>query len=154
MDDDEIIAERHRTRALLDDELRQRLDVQRTAAERVETKANIVLGFSIAAGQFVLRSEASSAWLAPSVAAFALSIAASLYVLTVRRHEEINPTTLVPDLWNATTAEAHQALIEARLWALEENRGRLRWRRRGWWVSFWSLTLAGILAAAHLHWGS
>ena len=138
------------TRRILNEEMRHRLEIQRSAAERVEAKAAIVLGFAATAMQFVISRNQSSDFETVSIAAWALAIAASLVVISVRASGELDPRSFVEDLWNADAPFAHSKLTRTRLHEFEHNGGRLTIRVIAWQVAGLFVAVAGILSALHL----
>ena len=142
------------TRRILNEELRHRLDIQRSAAERVETKAAILLGFAATAMQFVVGRDEASPLETATVIAWCATIIACLAVVTVRPSGELDPEDFVNDLWSADAPFAHTKLVRTRLYEFERNRRRLTIRTRAWLLSSRCLAAAGILSALHLSYGS
>lgn len=81
---------------LLHEEIKQRLDSQAKAIERIETKAVVMAGFSVTAVQFVLSRQAhTGVWIAALVL-FAFSFLASLGVISLTKYQDPpSPTALV-----------------------------------------------------------
>src|SRR5262245_49660777 len=67
----------------------ERLRAQRTAIERMETKGTILVGFTVAAAQFVIVADGlHNGWRIAALAAFALSFAFGIVVIRPYRHNE------------------------------------------------------------------
>ena len=145
MEDDRIA-----TRRLLNDELRHRLDVQRSSGERVETKATVILGLASTGVPLVLNAGASNWWLLPALAAFAAAIVCSLVVIRIRQSWELDPGAYVDAMWDVDVAEAQSRLARQRQAAFERNRTELHARIGWWWASVACLLAAGALSALHL----
>lgn len=81
---------------LLHEEIKQRLDSQAKAIERIETKAVVMAGFSVTAVQFVLSRQAHTAIWATALVLFALSFLASLGVISLTKYQDPpSPSALV-----------------------------------------------------------
>jgi hypothetical protein len=145
MEDDRIA-----TRRLLNDELRHRLDVQRSSGERVETKATVILGLATTGVPLLLNAGLRSWWLLPAAGAFALAIACSVVVVRIRQSWELDPGSYVDLMWDVDEGTAQSRLVEQRRAAFERNRAELRARIRWWWASVASLVVAAVLTGIHL----
>lgn len=145
--------ERLETRKLLAELLDQRLAVQRSAAERVEAKAAIVLGVATGVLQLVLGQKLTSEWLGPAVAAYFVAIVMSVVCLALRRNREVDPGALLRELWNAPAVFTYSQLANNRLDAFTVNMGRVRWRIRAWWCAVAALVAATVLSVLHVRYG-
>lgn len=141
------------TRALLNEEMRERMAVHRAATERVETKATILLGFSVTALQFLFDRGGDSGWRNLSVGAFLVAIGLALVVVLVRASGELDPAVYLEQLWNVSPPAAASELARARLHQFEWNRRRHRWRVGLWRGSACALTAGAMMSAAHFYVG-
>lgn len=122
---DGLESEEHpETWALLNEELRLRLDVQRAAFARIEGRAAIVLAAAFTALQFVAREPVSSRWLAPALVSYGLSMLAGLIAVWPSRFEELKPRSLLFGLWLYSHGRASAEMANARLQAFEVNVAR------------------------------
>ena len=144
------VEEHPETWELLNEELRHRLDVQRSSAERLETKAALVLGAALTAIQFVAREAVRSGWLSWAVAAYVGAMACAVLVVVPRRFEELKPRSLIVGLWLYERGRSTAELANNRLVAFETNvrrQGRRMWLVR---ASIVLLVVGAILSAEHL----
>ena len=138
------------TRRLLNDELRHRLDVQRSSGERVETKATVVLSLAITAIPWVVGADLHSGWLVPTLVAFIGTVGCSLMVLRIRQSWELDPESYVDELWTIDDGTAQTSLAERRLAAFTRNRTELHRRIRWWYRSIAGLIAGAAMAGLHL----
>ena len=139
-----------RTRRLLNDELRHRLDVQRSSGERIETKGTVILGLATTIAPLVANAGARSGWLVPALSAFLATIGCSLMVVRIRHSWELDPTSYVEELKDVDERTALTTLTTERVAAYRRNRAELR-RRIHWWRAAAACLMVGTaLSAAHL----
>ena len=114
------------TWVLLNDEVRQRLDVQREALAHIEARAAIVLGAAFAALQFVAEKPLSSPWLPLAASAYVGAMACSLIAVLPGSFQEIEPNAVVLGLWFYQPDLAAAELANNRLFAFNLNEARRR----------------------------
>ncbi|MFP5316676.1 MAG: hypothetical protein ACLGI2_00065 [Acidimicrobiia bacterium] len=138
--------EQNETWQLLNDELRLRLDVQRTAFNRIEGRAALILGAVFAAIQFVAGKDLSSPWLSWALGAYGVAMATSLCVAALpRRFEEVKPRSIVVGLWLYPKGRAAAELANNRLKAFEQNV-----KRQGLMILIVRVSVAFAIAGAIL----
>ncbi len=135
---------------LLNDELRHRHDSQRSAFDKLESRAAIVLGAATGALLFVAKEDVTSWWLVPALAAFAGSIACSLITVLPSRFEELGARSLVIGLWLRSRGNAAAELANARLAAILENVTRQARMVRFVRASVALLLAGALFSAIHL----
>lgn len=138
------------TRRLLHEELRHRHDVQRGVSERLEGKAALVLGASLALVPFVAKEPVQSWWLPLATAFYAFSALAAVVVVVPRSFQELDPRKTLETVWLWDPSDAAGELANNRLRAIETNvrdqAGRVLWLR----VSLGLLLLGAIMSVLHL----
>ncbi len=131
--------------------VRDRLQAQRTAIERIETKATVLLGFAAAAVQFVLRSETSGGWLIASLVFYGLSLLAGLAAIGLYEHRyPPEPGRLVQAYLDLPKAHVLDVLVRSRAEAFYENGRHMRRKRWAWQATLISLVVAVVLSAVAL----
>jgi hypothetical protein len=146
--------EQPETWELINDELRHRLDVQRSAFDRLETRAAFVFAAAFAALQFVARADVESDWLPAAIATYAVSMLCAGAIAAIpRRHDEMSPAAIVKGLWWHTRGRAAAELANNRRVAFEKNVSRQKWLTLALCVSVGLLALGAILSGVHLSQG-
>lgn len=131
--------------------LRDRLNVQRTAIERIETKATVLLGFAAAAGQFVLSSDATGWWLWSSLALYGASIMSGVLAIGIYEHSyPPEPRRLVHAYLDVPKVQLLDVLARTRADAFYENAGHMRTKRRAWIATLILLILAVVCSTVAL----
>ncbi len=82
------LEDRERNLELIHDEVKQRLQAQMKAIERIETKAVVLAGFAATAVQLMLSRQAHTRLWLLAVSLLALSFLASLGVITLTRYQD------------------------------------------------------------------
>jgi hypothetical protein len=142
--------EQPETWELLNDELRHRLDVQRSSAERIETKAAVVIGAALTAVQFVVREPVRSYWLPPTVGAYVAAMIFGLLTVMPRVFDETGPKAMLTGLWLYPRGRAAAELANNRLLAYEGNLKRHRWRLFWLRLSLLAVVVGAIMSVIHL----
>ena len=107
---------------LLHTEVKQRLESQSKAIERIETKAVVMAGFSVTAVQFVLSRQAHTAVWVVALALFALSFVAALGVISLTKYQDPpNPAALVERYQEVRRADTLGSLIGIKVEAYAKN---------------------------------
>jgi hypothetical protein len=136
---------------LLNDELRHRIDIQRSAFERLEARAGIVAAVAFGALQFVAREPVESGWLPAAVVAYVLAmVCASALAVLPRRFHEPKPASILVGLWLYPRGRAAAELANNRKVAFEKNVGRQARAVLLLRVSVGLLALGAILSTVHL----
>lgn len=139
------------TLELAEDLLRDRLQAQRTAIERIETKATVLLGFGAAAAQFLLRSEATGGWLVAGLVFYGLTLVAGLAAIGVYEHQyPPEPGRLVEAYLDLPRAHVLDVLVRSRSEAFYENGRHMGRKRRAWQATLGLLVVAVVLSAVAL----
>ncbi len=142
------------TLELAEQVVRDRLQAQRTAIERIETKATVLLGFAAAAVQFVLRSEASGPWLVAGLIFYGLSLLAGLAAIGLYEHRyPPEPGRLVQAYLDLPKAHVLDVLVRSRADAFYENGRHMRRKRIAWQATLVFLVLAVLLSGIALEVG-
>ena len=142
-----------RTWALLNEESRLLLDAQRTGAERVETKAALVIGAALAAAQFVARESVDSYWLPASLVAYALCIGSGLICVSPRRFENLSLERTMKGVWWYPHEFAVAEVLNNRNEAVKANAKRHQARVLWFWLSITFLGGGAMMSALHLRLG-
>ena len=145
-----LIDDLRRTRELLLNQAQHRADVQRSAIERVEAKAAIVLGVSVTAAQFIASRSYRSGFLPLAMGAYVVAIGCSLVVAALRNHHEVDPAKFVNTLWQAPYDYAVTELVAHYNRNFKINRKRARWRQWVWWGSAGALAIGAIMSVLHV----
>lgn len=135
---------------LLNEEMRQRLDVQRGAAARLETKAAVVIGAALTAVQFVAKEPVRSYWLPAAVVAYATAMGAGLFAVLPRAFDEIGPRSMLVGLWLFPRGRAAAELANNRYVAYQANARRHGRRVDCVRVAIVALIAGGIMSVVHL----
>lgn len=135
---------------LLNAEMRHRLDVQRAAAERLETKAAIVLGAALTAVQFVAKERVRSYWLVVAVIAYCTAISAALCAVLPRAFDEVGPRSMLVGLWLFPRGRAAAELANNRYVAYQANARRHGRRVDCVRVAIVALIAGAIMSVVHL----
>lgn len=130
---------------LLNDEMRDRLDVQRGAAERLETKAAIVTGAALTAVQFVAKEPVTSYWLPAAVLAYCAAMGAAFFAVVPRAFDEIGPRSMLVGLWLYPRGRAAAELANNRFVAYQANA-----KRHGMRVDCVRVAIVALMAGATL----
>ncbi len=152
--DKEEALEQPETWDLLNEELRHRLDVQRAAAQRLETKATVIIGAALAGVQFIAKEPFRSYWLPLAVGSYLAAIGAGLLAVLPQVFHETGPRPMLIGLWLYPRGRAAAELANNRLAAYEMNVKRHGRRVAAVRVSVVALVLAAILSVAHLTQGA
>jgi hypothetical protein len=149
--DDADDGEQSETWELLNDELRHRIDVQRSAFDKIEARAGIVAAVAFAALQFVAGERVDSDWLPPALGAYgAAMVCAGAIALLPRRFDEPKPMTMLVGLWMYPRGRASAELANNRRVAFEKNLPRQALRVWVLRVSVAFLVAGAILSTVHL----
>lgn len=138
---------------LLNEEGRHLLESQRTAAERVEGKAAIVIAGSLAAAQFVARESVSSYALPVAEGSYLASIFCGLACVIPRRVDNVGMQQIINGLWWTERGVAAAELINNRkdAWLLNAERHQIRvlW----FWAALATLAVGTCASVVHLTMG-
>ena len=131
--------------ALIAETNRDRLIAQRQATERIETKGTILLGFALAALQFlVTRTDANTAWQVAAVVAYGLAFASGLVVVVPYQDKfPPDPAGFLVAFQEAPLHLAQKFLAGMRARAFTENVKLTKRKERFWWLTL-SLLAIGV----------
>jgi hypothetical protein len=155
--------ERERTLELVNDELQKRLEMQFSAADRVDTKATLLLGFVATAGQFVLTRAHRSGWaIALALLGYGLAFAAGLSTVALRSYRAVpHPPWIISEYAAQLRAQTDGIrrtilgkLVAAREKAFEHNEKIDKWKAKAWWISLGGLAVGVVFSVVSLSIGS
>jgi hypothetical protein len=106
---------------LLNEEMRHRIDVQRTSVEKITGKAVIVLGLSVGAAQFMANTDAEQFTRGAAFLAYAVAAVAGLLVVAPAPFSELKPRSMLVGLWRYPEERAAAELANSRLKIFEAN---------------------------------
>lgn len=137
------------TLVLLNDELKYRLQLQREAIDRTDTKTTLLTGL-IAVGSQVLvanRDRVGAVWLGFSLAAAALAMASGLWSIRLRPYFDVpKADALVAKYGHSSPEHVLAALAGTRVIAVERNSKSHRRRVILWWACLVFLAATVLLA--------
>ena len=129
------LAERIANLTLINEETKYRLELQREASDRVDTKTTLLLGFAATAAQLVVanRTKMHEGFLAGALLAYAGAFAFGVFgIFLLHYHDAPNPRHLAKHYGAAYIDHTLAALIGTRIAAVEDNRKRHR-RKTVFW---------------------
>jgi len=130
------------TLELANDVIRERLELQRTAIERIETKATLLLGFAAAGIQVLLLRGVHGVPGAVAITAFALSMATGLGCVAVYEHHyPPEPGRIVDAYLAVSRAHLLDVLVRTRTVAYFRNAKVTRRKRVAWLVTLFLLAI-------------
>jgi uncharacterized membrane protein len=137
--------ERHAdTLAVINNELSSRLDRQSDSLNAIDTKAGLVIGYTLAAASFLATRHAQPVLVGLAYAAYALAAGLGVAALAVWNFREIEPRPLLRYA-NRSAAATYAALMATRVQVFDTNQRRQKRKARQWWLS-----LAAVLAGTIL----
>lgn len=138
------------TWTLLNEEGRHLLDTQRSAAERIETKAALVVGAALTAAQFVAKEPFSSYWLPAAMTGYLLAILCGLACVLPRTLNNIGLDETVRGVWWFDRGRAAAEIVNNRNVAIKANARRHRRRVLWFWAALTMLAIGAIMSVGHL----
>lgn len=119
------------TLALANDLIRERLEAQRTAIERIETKATLLLGFAAVGVQLLVTTDARGAWVVVALLAFSGVFVAGIAAIALYEHRfPPDPGRLVASYLHLPRAHVLDVVVRTRAEAFYRNTAHLRSKRR------------------------
>jgi hypothetical protein len=137
----------------VNDSIRDRLIVQRDSIERIETKGTLLLGFAIAASQFLLTrfDDTSTGWTVLALVAYGLAFIAGLVAIAPYRHDyPPDPVPFFVNYGNQPPDVVVRTLAASRAVAYVENASRARTKGIAWWFTVALLAAAVALSGLAL----
>lgn len=144
--------EREAALDLLNDQLERRIQTQFTVADRIDTKAAIVLGFTATAAQFVVTHPHRTGWTTKAaVVGYGVAFIAGLVALGLRKYATVpKPDWLVGQYESLLQSGGDSIrrpilgkLVALRRQAAEHNSRVDSKKTKAWWISLIGLT-AGL----------
>jgi hypothetical protein len=132
---------------LINREIASRLDRQTDSTAKIDTKASLVIGYTIAAASFLATRHAQPVLAALAFIAYTAAVGFGIASLAVWNYKDIKPRTLVAYA-NASQAGALAPLISRRVMDFETNDSRQRRKAVQWWISLTALLLGAVLMVA------
>lgn len=136
------------TLELANDLVRERLEAQRTAIERIETKATLLLGFAAVGVQLLVTSGGRSGWMLAALIAFAGVFIAGVAAIALYEHRfPPDPGRLVAGYLHLPRAHVLDVVVRTRAEAFYRNTAHLRFKRKTWFATLVLLAVAVVLSA-------
>lgn len=132
---------------LINKEIGSRLDRQTDSTAKIDTKAGLVIGYTIAAASFLATRHAQPVLAVLAFIAYAMAISLGIASLAVWNYQDIKPRALVAYA-NTSPAAALAPLISRRVKIFETNDSRQRRKAVQWWISLAALLLGAVLMVA------
>jgi hypothetical protein len=132
------------TMTLINAEISARLDRQSDLLGKIETKAGLLLGYTIAASSFLSTRNFQPALGGFAYGLFTVAAIAGVYALAVRNYQDIEPDGLIA-YSNQSPARTLAMLIATRGRAFDLNKDRQLRKARAWWTC-----LAAVIAGSAL----
>lgn len=142
--------EQPETWELINDEARHLLSAQRSAGERVETKAALVMAAALTAAQFVAKEPLSSYWLPFAVVGYATAFGIGMLCIRPRAFEELGLKRVMLGVWWWPRGRAAAEMANSRNEAIRVNALRHRRRVSFFWWSLAALAIGAMMSIGHL----
>jgi hypothetical protein len=151
MTPDEIneVAANEATLSLINAEISGRLDRQSDSIGKIENKAGLLLGYTIAASSFLSTRSFQPVAAGFAYALFAVAAIAGVYALAVRTYKDIEPDGVIA-YSNQSVGLTLAMLIGTRGEAYDVNKGRQRWKAWAWWTCLAAVVAGSALMVASI----
>ena len=150
------VAERERSLELINDEFDKRINQQAAAGAAIDSKATLVVGFTVVAIQISLGLDRAEPWSALAFAAFAIAFVFGLAAIALRKYRTVpRPAAVVAYYQTSAGVNGPENLREhllsklvgTKVDAIRWNGERDRWKVKAWWVAVVAFGLAVVLSA-------
>jgi hypothetical protein len=132
------------TLALINTEISGRLDRQSDSLGKIDGKAGLLLGYTIAASSFLSTRSFQPVVGGFAYACFGVAALAGVGALAVWSYQDIEPVPLIAHA-NDSPARLLAALISRRATIYNVNNGRQRWKAKAWWACLATVVVGSVL---------
>ena len=131
---------------LINEEIRHSLDKQSDAITKIDTKAVVLVGYTVAVLSFLVTRHPQLELAISAYVAFALAIASGIFSYAVGKFKDApEPRNLFQAYMLRSKAETLAAIAATRVFAFERNAVRQRMKVQAWRVSLVALAVGVVL---------
>jgi hypothetical protein len=150
----EELSRQSETLDLINSEVTARLAGQFDSADKIDTKASVLVGYAGAAATFLATQHAQAVVAILAYVAFGVAAAAGVWAYAVTFYREVPSPRRLFGYWVLTKAETLRALAATRVQGIEWNNAKLNQKVQRWWISLGALAVGmalmiSAIASAH-----